>query len=248
LPPRGRSLSTFDWQGTGERLRVEFPSWVRPLVDTRARPKLGTATVDKEPLAFSFSEGKGRVVVFTSLHFLRNGSIGHEDHAELGWQLATDRGRERGALLALRPVEGASLGEWLRKEAWPVSVAMAILLVLWLLRIVPRFGPLEPDPQPSRRRLGEHIAASGRFLASRGELAWLLDAARERVWQVAARRFAAARARKPETVDALADALGVSRFHAQRAFHMKPVTDEAFIGATSALQSIESRLHGKETK
>ena len=48
--------------------------------------------------------------------------------------------------------------------AWPVLVSMACLLVLILWVSCLRFGPIIPDPMPPRRRLLEHIEASGRFL------------------------------------------------------------------------------------
>jgi hypothetical protein len=46
-------------------------------------------------------------------------------------------------------------------------------------RIAPRFGPLAPDPPPARRRLLDHLRASGRYLWASGLRERLVSAARE---------------------------------------------------------------------
>jgi hypothetical protein len=60
-----------------------------------------------------------------------------------------------------------------------VLAARALLLVVWLWRIAPRFGPMAPDPAPARRRLLDHLRASGRFQWSAGGAAALAESARE---------------------------------------------------------------------
>jgi hypothetical protein len=109
--------------------------------------------------------------------------VGELDHAELGWRLAS----AQPVLLYLR-MRSPPLLDWIQRDAWPVAVAAALLLLLWLARIIPRFGPLEPAEEPPRRSLLEHIVASGRFLWSRGAGASLLEAARERAVRLARRR------------------------------------------------------------
>ena len=72
-----------------------------------------------------------------------------------------------------------SLWGFLKEHAAAVLVAGAVLLAAWLWRIAPRFGPIAPDPEPARRRLLDHLRASGRFQWSAGGAATLAEAARE---------------------------------------------------------------------
>jgi hypothetical protein len=60
-----------------------------------------------------------------------------------------------------------------------VLVATFLLLGCWLWRIVPRFGPVPADPPPARRRLLDHLRASGRYLWTEGLRGQLAAAARE---------------------------------------------------------------------
>ena len=58
-------------------------------------------------------------------------------------------------------------------------IAAAVLLGLWLWRIVPRFGSTLPEAPPARRELREHLAAIGPHQWRSGALAALLSPARE---------------------------------------------------------------------
>lgn len=239
--PRAPVATDFDWKGNGEKLRMDLGPGAEGLLDRGARHEVQAARAQGRNVALAFAEGEGRVVVLSSLAFLRNGSIGDHDHAEMGLQLATPEG-PHAALLYLLPAD-ASLTEWLAREAWPALVAAGAFLALWLARVVPRFGPVAPEPPPARRRISEHIAASGRFLWSRGEGAYLLEAARERVWRTASRRFGRPAAPDaPGALDKVADAAGASRQKAQRALRASAPGDRAFLEAVKALQEIDAAL------
>jgi hypothetical protein len=121
--------------------------------------------------------GAGTVIVATSLDFMRNALIGQFDHAELAWSLAGGNAAKQ--ILVLQRLQQPSLLNWLRANAWQALVGLALLLALWLWRIVPRFGPTAPDPPPGRRRLLDHLRAAGRFHWQQGDRAALLGAARE---------------------------------------------------------------------
>lgn len=186
--------------------------------------------------------GAGSVLVATSLDFMRNALIGELDHAELAWALAG-----RGAahdILVLGPLEAPSLLEWLRVNAWQALAGAAVLLALWLWRIVPRFGPLAPDPAPGRRRLLDHLRAAGRFHWQHGDRARLLDAAREaclariaRAHPEAAALGAAARAAR------LAELYGLPADALAGALSAEPPRDAlAFTRRIALLQSIHERL------
>ncbi|MDH4191213.1 MAG: DUF4350 domain-containing protein [Betaproteobacteria bacterium] len=129
-------------------------------------------------LLLHFPQGKGRVTALATLSFARNRHIGEFNHAELLWQIARFDPRMRTAYFFDGPSK-LSLFDWLREHAWTALAGLALLLTLWLWRIVPRFGARAPDPEPVRRRLLDHLRASGRFAWSRGGGDALAEAARE---------------------------------------------------------------------
>jgi hypothetical protein len=125
-----------------------------------------------------FRVGRGQVTVLNDLGFLRNWAIGSHDHAEFLWQLVRFAPGTAAVFVFDNP-QKLSLAGWLADNAWAVLAAGALLLVVWLWRIAPRFGPMAPDAEPARRRLLDHLRASGRFQWSAGGAATLAEAARE---------------------------------------------------------------------
>ena len=114
----------------------------------------------------SFSRGRGVVTVTASLDFARNLQIGEQDHAEFLWRLMQATPATHLAVYS-RPAR-LSLWGFLAENAAAVLAAGAALLAAWLWRIAPRFGPVAPDAPPARRRLLDHLRASGRYY-------WALD-------------------------------------------------------------------------
>ena len=178
------AVAEVDWPEFGRRLRARLGTRVGGLRDLRVRSDVREVRQGTRLIALSFVSGEGRVTVLPTLGFLRNDNIGDYDHAELGWKLASLRSP---VVLYLR-MQSPPFLEWVRRDAWPVVLAAVLLLLLWLARIIPRFGPLEPAEAPARRSLIEHVVASGRFLWSRGAGAHLAEAVRERALRAARRR------------------------------------------------------------
>ena len=133
-----------------------------------------------------FPRGRGQVTVLNDLAFMRNAGIGAHDHAEFLWQLIRFQ-PQTAAVVFFDNTQRISLWGWLMANAWAVLAGGAALLVLWLWHIVPRFGPLAPDPEPARRRLLDHLRASGRFQWSAGGAARLAESAREAAFRRIAR-------------------------------------------------------------
>ena len=150
----------------------------------------------------SLEHGRGTVTVAGSLAFARNELIGTDDNAEFFWYLL-DLTPAKELQVFLRQ-ERLSLWGFLRRHAAPVLLATAGLLALWLWRIGPRFGPVVPDAPPARRRLLDHLRASGRYYWARGLRSRLVVAARD----AALRHVAAVH---PDFAEASAD---------ERAFHL----------------------------
>ena len=148
----------------------------------------------------SFSRGQGMVSAATDLHFARNPgyddhyakilnrparSIGAYDHAELFWQIVSLT-PDRLLQVYFRP-ERLSLWGFLTANAAPAVAAFFLLLALWLWSIAPRFGPVAPDAPPGRRRLLDHLRASGRYYWAQGLRSRLVVAARDAALRRAAR-------------------------------------------------------------
>jgi hypothetical protein len=121
-----------------------------------------------------FGWGEGQITVFSTLRPFTNREIGRLDHAELLIQMV-QRADAPGAVLIVRYLESASLPGWLAEHAPAALIAAGLFLLVWLWRVVPRFGPLEPSPAPDRKSLIEHILAVGRFYADQRELGRLLQ-------------------------------------------------------------------------
>jgi hypothetical protein len=132
----------------------------------------------EEAILLHYRHGAGQVSVLASLSFLRNVAIGEHDHAEFAWQLLQFNAASPEIVMAPH-IEADSLRAVLIEHAWQALVVAALLLAAWLWRVIPRFGPLVPDPLPVRRRLLDHLRASGLFHWNHGNAARLTGAARE---------------------------------------------------------------------
>jgi hypothetical protein len=239
---RADPVATIAWPGAERPLRVrQWGSGMR--IGGEGEPEqLLTSVADNRLVFVSFAAGQGRVVFLSDFGFLRNGGIGDHDHAEFAWRLITNAPEPRTAMLFLR-IPNPSLLAWMRENAWPVIVAGIVLVLLWLGRIVPRFGPLEPEAPPVRRSLLEHLRAAGRFVWARGEAKYLLDAVRDRVWRTAMRRRGGlkglADSKAEETLAALTHSTGATVRQALRGDGRDPA---AFMQTAGALQSLERGL------
>jgi uncharacterized protein DUF4350 len=190
----------------------------------------------------AYPHGKGMVTVASGLHFARNSVIATGDNAEFLWhllQLTPAAALE----VYLRP-ERLSLWAFLKEHAAPVLAATAALLVLWLWRTGPRFGPVVPDAPPARRRLLDHLRASGRYYWAKELRARLVSAARD----AALRRIARAQpdfmlSSLPERVERLSALVGIAPEESRRFMTTGGAVRGAdFIRITHTAQRIHSAL------
>ncbi len=161
--------------GSGRKLTVAgfSPGWL----DAQGRaPRFRVGAHGAERI-LSIAHGKGLVTAAVDLNFARNRSIGQHDHAELWWHMLTLQPAQE--LLVFHHPQRLSLWDFLVEHAAGALLAAAALLALWLWRIAPRYGTVQPDPAPARRRLLDHLRASGRYFWSRGLRARLAAAARD---------------------------------------------------------------------
>ena len=193
-----------------------------------------------------FVHERGSVTVLPSFDFMTNSRIGKADHAAFAWALL-ELGGPRGAgvtrvLIAPR-FDPPSLLAWLLNDALPALGAVIALLALWLARKARRFGPVLPQEETQRRRLLDHLRASGRFEWSAHAAPRLLAAARERcLANIAKARPALAGFNAAERIARFAELTGLPRSEIELALAGDAATPRSFIAAVQTLQAIEETL------
>ncbi len=111
--------------------------------------------------------GKGHVSLLTSLDFFENHSLNSVDHGKMLWYLVHSHKAEPKQVWLLHQDTLPSLITLLLRHAAPLVFACALLLLFAFWALIPRFGAIIPEPPPQRRRILDHIKASGQFLWKR---------------------------------------------------------------------------------
>jgi hypothetical protein len=193
-----------------------------------------------------FKRGRGQVTALNDFGFMRNAAVGQNDHAEFLWQLVRFQAGTPAVFVFDNP-QKLSLVGWLRDNAWAVLAAAALLLVVWLWRVGSRFGPGAPDPEPARRRLLDHLRASGRFQWSRGGGGALVEAAREAALRRVGRAYPDfAGLTRVQQQARLVELFGIRPEDAQKVLAAAhPRTPSELMAAVGVYQRIQERLTGK---
>jgi hypothetical protein len=159
---------------------------------------------DGDVLVLQRLHGAGRVTALADMSPFENWEIGHLDHAEwLHRLLAGPAQSQPPASVAIVQAWRGGLARWLLDSAWRVLLAGGVLLLALLWAAMPRFGPVAADPEPARRRLLDHLAASGRLLWLRGERRMLAQAATDAALARVRREFPHSAAMAPDAFAAL---------------------------------------------
>ena len=190
-----------------------------------------------------FAVGRGHVTVLSRLDFMNNRQLLEHDHAEFASALL-QRYQPGGRVhLAVR-LENPTLWEWLTESAWMALISAGVMIVLWLWRVVPRFGGTCAAQVPARRDLAQHLLAIGRSLWREGGLGYLRNVVRRNVTQrLALRHPSLARRLSGERYAALAQLAGVKTEDIREALASESTpTPETFTRATQLLQRLEHKL------
>jgi len=145
----------------------------------------GFGAPDRDGYHFLHAEyGAGSVTLLSDAIALQNSRIGEHDHAQYFWQLINMHHQPE-TVWFWRAYTGdfPSVLQLLWQYAWTVVITGGLLLLVWLRAISQRFGAILPMPLPARRRLLEHIEASGDFLWRRKQSTVLLKSTRQTLWQ-----------------------------------------------------------------
>lgn len=228
-PGMARTL-TADFAGNGLCPGERAPEWLA------GAPGFGAQIVH-------FRHGNGQVTFVNSLRrWFSNWRIAEHDHAELLWYLV-DRPQAQGPVILLTRLSLPSLREWLVENMAAALLAAATLLLLWLWRILPRFGPPRPGAVPERRALREHLAAVGSYVWRTGGLSHWLQVARESFLQRLALRHPALAALPPgEQAAALSRLTNRPPATIANALHAPAETPTAFTQALRTLKNLERSL------
>lgn len=110
--------------------------------------------------------GEGIITFVSDARLLRNREIDQEQHIEVLANLMT--WRREGEILMLRGVGISFLG-LLWQKGWMVLLALAVLIIGWLMRHMPRFGPVQSGLREDQIRAYDH------HLEMIGDFHWRLD-------------------------------------------------------------------------
>lgn len=190
-----------------------------------------------------YAWGKGRITVFSNFFPFSNQHIGKYDHAELLWSLVSANQPKGPVWLAAR-LKVPTLWEWLADSAWMALTSGGVLVLLWLWRIVPRFGGLRPLPVPERRGLEDHLAAMGRGVWREGGLSHWLRLVRQSLLASIARRHPyVLQLPVAERAAALARLSGMSTARVLQALEGQgAISPRAFTETVRAIQQLQQRL------
>lgn len=110
----------------------------------------------------SVTRGFGRVSAMVDDDWATNEKIAEKGHATLFWELV--KGSEPSGLWVVRGDQLPGFLKLLGRYAWPALIGFGVLVILWVMRVSGRFGPLLAEELPERRSLLEHLDAAGRFM------------------------------------------------------------------------------------
>lgn len=170
--------------------------------------------------------------------------IGKSDHAEaIVALIGMDRRAPTAGVRLLGGGSDLSLWRWLLDNAWAALASLALLAVLWLWRVVPRFGPLAAPEPEAELRLTSHLAASGRFYRRHMSVAEIHQGLRRAFLQRLAERRPgiAARAVRERNAE-LARIAGVSAAAVARALDAPAQSIGDFVRGAILIKRLEQAL------
>lgn len=186
-PPPGKKVApwpnhfTVQPPGSARPLSMEF-SGIGLCAGARA-PEWSAGVAGYGAQILNFRHGQGQVTFINNLRrWYNNWRIAEQDHAEVLWALIGQAPPTARVTLVTR-LSVPTLREWLVENMSAALIALAALLLLWLWRVVPRFGPPRPEKSLERRQLREHLAALGRYVWRMGGREHWLRIARETFMQ-----------------------------------------------------------------
>jgi hypothetical protein len=238
-----RQAAPIELQLPGSDTSYRFNRHGNGLTSALPEPEWRAGLTGQRNAVLHFTWGQGRITVLDGLQFLNNRQLGNLDHAELIWALLQQY-QPQGELRLASRMEVPTLWQWLIESAWMLLISAALLIALWLWRIIPRFGGTLATPVAERRDLVQHLAAIGRSVWREGGIAHWLAVVRQGVHQrLALRHPYLTRQEASEQRIALAKIAGCKTKDIQSALTsgQAPAPDD-FTLAMQTLQRLDQRL------
>lgn len=165
-----------------------------------------------------FQVGEGYIHVINHWEWLTNERLLEAEHGAIFKNMVTPDGTYQ-TIIFYEPKPFHEVdGYLLLNRAGPFLIALLLLTTMLLWHLMPRFGPILPDPPPQRRELLEHIEASGQFLWRHDHDNNLLKGVRKATWnRVLKSRPAWAQIPKAECFNLLGELIGVHGYEVRSA-------------------------------
>ena len=180
--PETAGIVDVDWPGSNDFMTIKIDAFVRLRLDPHKEKVLLALADDDGAYLIRLALGRGVVTVLSDNTFFFNANVNKNDHAAYLWRVAQLNDAPRPVWLVFS--DGMPpLHRWLMQHAWTALISASTLLVLWLWAASRRFGPLRAVMPLARRRLLDHIEASGHFLWRAGQGEQLLKGVRQTLYR-----------------------------------------------------------------
>lgn len=143
-----------------------------------------------------FAVGDGHITLLSDALWMENRTLAEGDHGALLWRVIN--AKKNAEVWLIHGQDRPSLFALLRTAALPLLCALTLFVLAWLWQVSRRFGPLLHALPESRRKLSEHLEATGRYLFRHQGLPTLFNASRERLLSQVQRHYPQWRRLPPE--------------------------------------------------
>jgi len=182
------------------------------------------------------SYGDGDVIVMTSFSIWHDDQLSYLDHA---WLLTTlaDQATQ---VWWVHNIDMPPLMHWLWKHAWPMLIALAVLLITFLWMHMPRRGPRLLARTQHARDFLDHLHAGGVFLQRTGQSQSLLAPLRAQVLRKLSTHPAGSN--EPECFDVAEKLSGIPSAEIRTALKDLPDNEQQLTAFIDTLQILRNRL------
>ena len=165
LEPQDRKSRLVTFRGDGVSFQVEVEEGYGFSFPDPGALDFTDDQPDGEHAIVSATYLDGRITFINNARPLRNAFVGDRDHAAFFDYLWGDLAAEGKSVLTF----GADISflSLFWEKAWRFILAALLLLILWLWRWLPRFGPVRREKDPSNRSFLNHVRGWGHFLWKR---------------------------------------------------------------------------------
>jgi hypothetical protein len=179
--PQSEGLVDVDWPDSGDFMTVHMDTYVR-LDRAQTKNKILLELADEDGVyLLRLALGRGVITVLSDADFFTNYRIAQHDHAAYLWRVAQlDNSRP---IWLVYKDSMPPLHRWLMQHAWTALIAGGLDLILWLWAASRGFGPILAAEPLRRRRLMDHVDATGRFLWRAGQGEQLMKGARQALYR-----------------------------------------------------------------